>query len=65
MVENPTLPRQQSLVENELSAPEIEVVLDQGDVLYIPAGTPHVAKCLDNYSLHRAFSAQSFWLATD
>ncbi|UNF36800.1 cupin domain-containing protein [Bartonella krasnovii] len=52
-------------MENELSAPEIEVVLDQGDVLYIPAGTPHVAKCLDNYSLHRAFSAQSFWLATD
>ncbi|WP_375640481.1 MULTISPECIES: JmjC domain-containing protein [unclassified Bartonella] len=58
LVENPTLPMQRSLVEDELLAPEIEVVLEKGDILYIPAGTPHVAKCLDDYSLHMAFGLQ-------
>lgn len=54
LVNNPTLPMQSSLDENELPAPTLEVTLEKGDILYLPAGTPHCAKSLDNYSLHMA-----------
>jgi ribosomal protein L16 Arg81 hydroxylase len=51
-VHNPTLPMQTTLEQSDLGEPEIQVVLKAGDILYIPAGTPHSAECMDDYSLH-------------
>jgi ribosomal protein L16 Arg81 hydroxylase len=58
IVENPTLPMQQKLNEPDLGAAVIETILEPGDILYIPAGSPHSAKCLDEHSLRIAFGLQ-------
>lgn len=54
LVHNPTLPMQTTLDIGQLPDLEIEVTLERGDILYIPAGTPHCAACQDEYSLHMA-----------
>lgn len=53
-VHNPTSAMQTKLDESTLGELEIETVLEGGDILYIPAGTPHRAECADDYSLHMA-----------
>lgn len=58
IIENPTLPMQKSLSQANLGSAVIDTVLEAGDTLYIPAGTPHAAKCLDTYSLHMAIGLQ-------
>lgn len=58
IIENPTLPMQKDLTETNLGSTVIETTLESGDVLYIPAGTPHAAKCLDEYSLHLSVGLQ-------
>jgi Cupin superfamily protein len=40
----------------ELGAAAIDVVLEPGDVLYLPSGFPHGARCLAEHSCHISFS---------
>lgn len=58
VIDNPTLPLQQNFKDVDLGAPSIEVILEPGDILYIPAGAPHSARCLDSHSLHMAIGLQ-------
>lgn len=51
-VKNPTYSMQEVLVQDNLPDPEIDILLEPGDILYIPGGTPHIARCVDDYSLH-------------
>lgn len=42
----------------ELGEPEIKALLEPGDVLYLPYGTPHVATSRDQMSLHLSVVVQ-------
>lgn len=48
----PTKSMNQPLAGVPLSAAIIDVILEPGDLLYIPAGYPHEASCSDLHSLH-------------
>lgn len=39
----------------ELGCPALEVTLEPGDVLYLPAGTPHAASATQELSMHLSF----------
>lgn len=43
---------------DELGQPEITVLLEPGDVMYVPYGTPHVATSVDRMSLHLSVAVQ-------
>ncbi|PHM36574.1 JmjC domain-containing protein [Xenorhabdus innexi] len=58
IIENPTHPLQQNLKDVDLGSPVIKAVLEPGDLLYIPAGAPHSAKCLNDYSLHMSIGLE-------
>lgn len=51
-IKNPTYSMQEVLIQDELHEPEMDILLEPGDILYIPSGTPHIARCIDDYSLH-------------
>lgn len=52
VIDKPSLPMLRYLKEEELPKPLVDVVLEPGDVLYVPAGCPHVAVSGDAASLH-------------
>lgn len=43
----------------EGDAPELDVVLEPGDCLYVPEGTPHAARTVDEPSLHLTVGVRS------
>lgn len=45
----------QLLPDEILRTPLLEIELRAGDLLYVPRGFPHVARCTDQMSLHVAF----------
>jgi hypothetical protein len=43
----------------EAATPELDVVLEPGDCLYVPEGTPHAARTVDEPSLHLTIGIRS------
>ena len=51
--ENPSCDKDRfKLDKTTLGQPVLDVVLEQGDILYFPRGMPHEPFCLDSHSLH-------------
>ena len=61
--EEEMLPRYSSpnFAQDEIGEPVLEVILEPGDVLYMPRGTVHQASCVDGeHSLHVTLSTNQF-----
>lgn len=48
----PTAIQGRKVSEEEVGEVQAEYLLEPGDVLYLPAGTPHAAYCTDKHSTH-------------
>lgn len=55
----PTTPCDQAFAKQELGSPIQETELCAGDVLYLPRGFPHAARCSDTMSLHLTLGIQT------
>lgn len=58
LVDLPVISMQKVLEEENLDIPIIDTILEPGDILYIPGGTPHAAECSNDYSLHMSFGLE-------
>lgn len=63
-VVNPKQSMARILTREELEQPSESTILEPGDVLYLPAGTPHAAECTDVSSMHVSIGL-SPWTPTD